>query len=198
MLARYFGCTPSGAAILVAPKVVADDVMADVRCPELSRHCPYGMIKLNELDKVSGSAGPSRHGLMPEGDAMLVWKDAGGMPNIFSLAAVPDGREGLSAYESYFSSVNRIILRDSARYEFVPNKLSAAMIGAFKAMGGRVVDSIETSYAQWQQYVVCAMQTVARRSRAAAAKPLTVTPVRAVRRVKAFFVSQKVNGRNAP
>lgn len=129
---------------------------------------------------------------------MLVWKEAGGMPNIFSVAGATEGREGLSAYESYFSSVNRIILRDSERYVFVPNKLSAAMIGAFKAMGGRVVDSIETSYAQWQQYVVCAMQAVARRSRAATARPLTVTPVRAIRRVKAFFVSQKVNGRNAP
>ena len=81
---------------------------------------------------------------------------------------------------------------------FVPNKLSAAMIGAFKAMGGRVANSAETSYAQWQQYVVCALQAIARRSRTASAKPLLVTPIRAVRRVKAFFVSQKVNGRNAP
>ncbi len=129
---------------------------------------------------------------------MLVWEEHCGMPNVFAIAGVTDGRDGASAYESYFSSVNRIILGDSARYEFVPNKLSAAMIGAFKAMGGRVVDSIETSYAQWQQYVVCAMQAVARRSHAATAKPLTVTPVRAVRRVKAFFVAQKVNGRNAP
>jgi hypothetical protein len=156
------------------------------------------MIQLNELDKVSGSVGLSRHGLLSKGDAMLVWEEHCGMPKIFAVAGVTDGRQGLSAYESYFSSVNRIIMRDSARYEFVPNKLSAAMIGAFKAMGGRVVDSIEISYAQWQQYVVCAMQTVARRSRAATAKPLTVTLVRAVRRVKAFFVSQKVNGRNAP
>lgn len=129
---------------------------------------------------------------------MLVWEEHCGMPNILAGAGVTEGRQGLSAYESYFNSVNRIILRDSARYEFVPNKLSAAMIGAFKAMGGRVVDSIETSYAQWQQYVVCAMQAVARRSRAATVKPLTVRPARAVRRVKAFFVSQKVNGRNAP
>lgn len=129
---------------------------------------------------------------------MLVWNEAGGMPNIFSVAGVTEGHEGLSTYESYFSCVSRIILRHNERVEFVPTKLSAAMIGAFKAMGGRVVDSIETSYAQWQQYVVCAMQAVARRSRAATAKPLTVTPVRAVRRVKAFFVSQKVNGRNAP
>lgn len=129
---------------------------------------------------------------------MLVWEEHCGMPNIFAVAGTIEGRERLSTYESYFSSVNRIILRDSARYELVPNKLSAAMIGAFKAMGGRVVDSIETSYAQWQQYVVCAMQAVARRSRAATAKPLTATPVRAVRRVKAFFISQKVNGRNAP
>lgn len=129
---------------------------------------------------------------------MLVWEEHGEMPNMFAVARVIEGRAVLSAYESYFSCVNRIILRHSERFEFVPTKLSAAMIGAFNAMGGRVVDSIETSYAQWQQYVVCAMQAVARRSRAATAKPLTVTLVRAVRRVKAFFVSQKVNGRNAP
>lgn len=129
---------------------------------------------------------------------MLVWEEHGELPNIFAVAGVTEGRAVFSAYESYFISVNRIILRHSERFEFVPNKLSAAMIGAFKAMGGRVVDAVETSYAQWQQYVVCAMQAVARRSRAATAKPLTVTPVRAVRRVKAFFFSQKVNGRNAP
>jgi hypothetical protein len=103
-----------------------------------------------------------------------------------------------SAYEGYLSSVNRIILRESERFIFLPNKLSAAMIGAFKAMGGRVADSVETSYAQRQQFAVCAMQAVARRSRATSAKPMLATPIRAVRRVKAFFVSQKVNGRNAP
>ena len=129
---------------------------------------------------------------------MLVWEEHCGMPNIFAVAGRIEGRERLSTYESYFSSVNRIILRDSARYEFVPNKLSAAMIGAFKAMGGRVVDSIETSYAQWQQFVVCASQAVARRSCADRGRPILAAPVTAVRRVKAFFVSQKVNGRNAP
>jgi hypothetical protein len=129
---------------------------------------------------------------------MSVWDEPREMPNIFAVAGVTERRIGLCAYESYFSSVNRNILRNSERFDFVPNKLSAAMNGAYRAMGGRVVDSIETSYAQWQQYVVCAMQAVARRSRAATVRPLTVTPVGAVRRVKAFFVSQKVNGRNAP
>lgn len=129
---------------------------------------------------------------------MLVWEESGGMPNIFAVAGLTEGRAGLSAYESHFSAVNRIILRHRERVEFVPTKLSAAMIGAFRAMGGHVADSIETRYARWQQYVVCAMQAVARRARAATVKPLTVTPVRAVRHVKAFFVSQKVNGRNAP
>lgn len=56
----------------------------------------------------------------------------------------------------------------------------------------------ETSCAQWQQFVVCPSQAVARRSRADRDRPILAAPVTAVRRVKAFFVSQKVNGRNAP
>ena len=129
---------------------------------------------------------------------MLVWDAPLGTANIFTMVGAGLGSDVRNAYESYLCSVNRIILRDSERFMFVPNKLSAAMIGAFKAMGGRVANSAETSYAQWQQYAVCAVQAIARRSRAASAKPLLVTPIRAVRRVKAFFVSQKVNGRNAP
>ena len=129
---------------------------------------------------------------------MLVWDAPGETPYVFTVAGVSERRVGLYAYESYLCSVDRILMRDREQFTFLPNKLSAAMIGAFMAVRGRIVDSIETSCAQWQQYVVCAMQTVAGRSRAATVKPLTVTPVRAVRRVKAFFVSQKVNGRNAP
>lgn len=129
---------------------------------------------------------------------MLVWDDLEGMPNNFAMAGVSASLDARSAYEGYLCSVNRIILRDSERFDFLPNKLSAAMIGAFKAMCGRVMDAVENRYAQWQQYVVCAVQAVALRSRAASGKPLVETPIRAVRRVKAFFVSQKVNGRNAP
>jgi len=100
-----------------------------------------------------------------------------------------------SAYEGYL----RIIRRYTVEYiEFEPTKLSMAMIGAFKAMGGRVAQCAETSYAQWQQFVVCASQAVARRSRADWVRPILAAPVTAVRRVKAFFVAQKVNGRNAP
>ena len=80
----------------------------------------------------------------------------------------------------------------------LPNKLSDAMTGAFKAMGGCVANSAETRYVQWQQYAVCVVQAVVRRSLAASIKPMVVTPLRAVRRVKAFFFSQKVNGHNAP
>ena len=129
---------------------------------------------------------------------MLVWDAPQGTPNIFTIAGAGLGSDARSVYEGYLCSVNRIILRESERFIFLPNKLSAAMIGAFKAMGGRVADSVETSYAQWQQYAVCTVQAVARRSSAASTKPMVVTPIRAVRRVKAFFVSQKVNGRNAP
>ena len=129
---------------------------------------------------------------------MLVWDAPQGTPNIFTIAGAGLGSAARSVYEGYLCSVNRIILRESEQFIFLPNKLSAAMIGAFKAMGGRVADSVETSYAQWQQYAVCTVQAVARRSRAASTKPMVVTPIRAVRRVKAFFVSQKVNGRNAP
>ncbi len=129
---------------------------------------------------------------------MLVWDAAGETPNIFTVAGASRGHVGLYAYEDYGCSVNRIILRDCEQFAFIPNKLSAAMIGAFKAMGGRVVDSAETSYAQWQQYVVCAVQAVARHSRATTAKYQAAAPIRVLRRVKAFFVSQKVDGRNAP
>ena len=120
---------------------------------------------------------------------MLVWDDLG-------ARASQDVR---NAYEGYLRIVNSRPLGESERLDFEPNKLSAAMIGAFKAMRGPVVDAVETCYAQWQQYVVCALQAVARRSREASARPVAASaPVRSVRRVKAFFISQKVNGRNAP
>lgn len=129
---------------------------------------------------------------------MLVWDDREGTPNIFAMDGVGANQDARSVYESYRCSVNRIILRDGERFDFLPNKLSAAMIGAFKAMCGRAVVAVETRFAQWQQYVVCATQAVAKRSREASAQPLSVSTVRPLRRAKAFFVSQKVNGCNAP
>ena len=130
---------------------------------------------------------------------MLVWDVPDGPQNISLRGCAPAGDGVWSAYEGYLCAVNRIIGRHTVEYiEFEPTKLSMAMIGAFKAMGGRVANSVETSYAQWQQYAVCAVQALARRSRAASAKPMLATPIRTVRRVKAFFVCQKVNGRNAP
>ena len=129
---------------------------------------------------------------------MLVWDDREGAPNIFAMNGVGANRHGRSVSESYWCSVNRIILRDGERFDFLPNKLSAAMIGAFKAMCGRSVVAVETGYAQWQQYMVCAKQAVAKRSRQVSAQPSSVSTVRSLRRAKAFFVSQKVNGRNAP
>ena len=129
---------------------------------------------------------------------MLVWDDREGAPNIFAMNGVGAIRDACSVYESYLCSVNRIILRDGERFDFLPNKLSAAMIGAFKAMCGRAVVAVETRYAQWQQYVVCATQAVAKRSREVSAQHLSVSTVRPLRRAKAFFVSQKVNGRIAP
>lgn len=93
---------------------------------------------------------------------MLVWDVPQGTPNMFTNVGAGLGSDVRNAYENYLCSVNRIILRDSERFLFVPNKLSAAMIGAFKAMGGRVANSAEISYAQWQQYVVCAVQAIAR------------------------------------
>ena len=129
---------------------------------------------------------------------MLVWDDREGAPNIFAMDGAGAIQAARSVYESYRCSVNRIILRDGERFDFLPNKLSAAMIGAFKAMCGRAVVAVETRYAQWQQYVVCATQAVAKRCREVSAQPLSVSTVRPLRRAKAFFVSQKVNGRNAP
>lgn len=129
---------------------------------------------------------------------MLVWDDREGAPSIFAMSGVGANRDARSVYESYLCSVNRIILRDGVRFDFLPNKLSAAMIGAFKAMCGSAMVAVETRYAQWQQYVVCATQAIAKRSREVSAQPLSVSTVRPLRRAKAFFVSQKVNGRNAP
>ncbi len=79
-----------------------------------------------------------------------------------------------------------------------PNTFSAAMVGAVKALSARVTDCLGTSYAQWQQYVVCSIQAVAPGCRAATVKPSTLTPGRIVRRVKALFLSHKVNCCNAP
>ncbi|MCW5611724.1 MAG: hypothetical protein KIS83_13760 [Rubrivivax sp.] len=129
---------------------------------------------------------------------MLVWDDLESTSNIFAMSGVSAKRDARSAHEGYLCSANRILLRDCERLDFLPTKLSAAMIGAFLAMFGRVVDAVETRYAQWQQDVVCAVHAIARRSRVAPPKHLEVAPIRSVRRVKAFFVSQKVNGRNAP
>jgi len=129
---------------------------------------------------------------------MLVWDAPEGTPNIFTMDGAGLIGDARSACEGGLCSVNRIILGESERFIFLPNNLSAAMIGAFKAMGGRVANSVETRYSQWQQYAVCVVQAVSRRSRAASAKRMLATPTRAVRRVKAFFVAQKANGRNAP
>ena len=130
---------------------------------------------------------------------MLVWDMPDGPQNISLRGCALAGDGVWSAYEGYLCAVNRIIRRHTVEYiEFEPTKLSMAMIGAFKAMGGRVAQCAETSYAQWQQFVVCASQAVARRSRSDWVRPILAAPVKAVRRVKAFFVSQKVNGRNAP
>jgi len=126
---------------------------------------------------------------------MLVWDMPNGPHNVSLRGCAPADDGVWSAYEGYL----RIIRRYTVEYiEFEPTKLSMAMIGAFKAMGGRVAQCAETSYAQWQQFVVCASQAVARRSRADWVRPILAAPVTAVRRVKAFFVAQKVNGRNAP
>lgn len=129
---------------------------------------------------------------------MLVWDDREGAPSSLAMSCVGANQDVRSVYESYRCSVNRIILRDGERFDLLPNKLSAAMIGAFKAMCGRAVVAVETCYAQWQQYAGCAMRAMGKRSRQALTPPLSVTPFRPVRRAKAFFVSQKVNGRNAP
>lgn len=130
---------------------------------------------------------------------MLVWDMPDGPQNVSLRGCAPAGEGVGTAYEGYLSVYSRIIRRHTVEYiDFEPTKLSMAMIGAFKAMGGRVAVCAETCYAQWQQFVVCASQAVARRSRSEWVRPVLAVPVTAVRRVKAFFVAQKVNGRNAP
>lgn len=130
---------------------------------------------------------------------MLVWDMPDGPQNVSLQGSAPAGEGVVTAYEGYLSVYSRIIRRHTVEYiDFEPTKLSMAMIGAFKAMGGRVALCAETSYAQWQQFVVCASQALARRSRSDWVRPVLAAPVTAARRVKAFFVAQKVNGRNAP
>jgi hypothetical protein len=91
-----------------------------------------------------------------------------------------------------------LVWEDPDEFDFVPSKLAQAMTNALKTMAGFVVVAIETSYAQWQLYAGAVMQAVARRSRGEAGKPSVAKSISTMRRVKAFFVSQKVNGHNAP
>lgn len=130
---------------------------------------------------------------------MLVWDVPDGPQNIPLRGCAPAGDGVWSAYGGCLYACYKIIQRHTLEcVEFEPTKLSMAMIGAFQAMGGRVAQCDETSYAQWKQFVVCASQAVARRSLADWVRPILAASVTAVRRVKAFFVAQKVNGRNAP
>lgn len=129
---------------------------------------------------------------------MLVWDMPEVPQNVFTRGIAAEGEGLLSRYGHYFSSANRIILRGSEQFCFVPNKLSMAILGAFKGLGGRVARCAETSYAQWRQFVVCASQVAERRTRFERVLSLLARPAMAVRRAKAFFIAQKVNGRNAP
>lgn len=129
---------------------------------------------------------------------MLVWEVPDPSQNVFSRGIAAEGGGLAGGHGSYFSSVNRIILRENEQFFLVPNKLSMAILGAFKGLGGRVAHCAETSYAQWQQFVICASQAATRRTHVERALPLLARPAMAVRRAKAFFIAQKVNGRNAP
>lgn len=100
--------------------------------------------------------------------------------------------------EGHWLADARISLRNVELFGFSPNKLSAALAGAFKAMAGRFGSALEVSYSQWQQFAVCADEAATRRSRVPAVKPWMARLACANRRVKAFVVAQKVNGRNAP
>ena len=129
---------------------------------------------------------------------MLVCDAPQGTPIISTITGAGLSSDARSACKDYLSYVSRVIMRNHEQFIILPNKLSDAMLGAFKAMGDRIANSAETCHAQWQQYAVCTAQAVVRRSLEASIKPMVMTPLRAVRRMKAFFVSQKVNGRNAP
>lgn len=129
---------------------------------------------------------------------VLVWNAPQGASSVFTMGGTDPSCDVHSGYESYLCFVNRIIRRGCNQFILLPGKLSAAMIGAFKAVAGRIANSVETSYAQWTQFVVCSVLAVDRRSSAASTKSILMTLTRAVGRVKAFFMSKKVNGRNAP
>jgi hypothetical protein len=129
---------------------------------------------------------------------MLVWVMPDGPKSVSLLPSTPAGDGVWNAFESYLSALNKIIRQHLVGcIEFEPTRLSMAMIGAFRPVGGRVTQCEETSCLQWQQFVICTSPAVGRRSRADWVRPILTAPVASVRRVKAFFVSQKFNGRNA-
>ena len=80
----------------------------------------------------------------------------------------------------------------------VPNKLSAAMIGAFKAQRIRVLKSRSSGLDPVVQYVRWASKGMTAGLRSPTASRAPVAPIRTASRIKAFFVSQKVNGINTP
>ena len=115
-------------------------------------------------------------------------------------AADPSGY----AYQGY-----QIIRRGGAVVGFEPNRISAALMHAFLSLSARVQPciasvcasgdgSIELSYAEWQKL----MARLGRRLAGiwTLSMPLRTSSLRRStgRRARAFFCSQKVNGRNAP
>ena len=76
---------------------------------------------------------------------MLVWDAPQGTPNIFAMAGAGLRSDARSAYEGYLCCVNRIILRESERFIFLPNKLSAAMIGAFFILDDPIFNGLAIS-----------------------------------------------------
>lgn len=130
---------------------------------------------------------------------MLVWNEIEDAHDLF--ARLPDrfkGTEPLGGHCRLMSAVHRIIKRGIEPIHLEPNRLTMALLGAFKRVGGRVEHWVATACFQWQQILVWASTEAVRRS--CLAKPLAVLTQSALttRRTKAFFFAQKVNGRNAP
>jgi hypothetical protein len=128
-----------------------------------------------------------------KGDSMLVLKTGQGVLNLFA-----------SAYPGY-----QIIRRNIAAISFSPNRIAAALMQAY--LGGRRThqpnltsidagsnDSIELSFAEWRRAMTTLGQSTARVWVMPMPSRMTSLGLSTGRSAKAFFRSQKVDGRNAP
>ena len=132
---------------------------------------------------------------------MLVCAEHGDRPNHPATAGVSDRSAGRRADGGDQLSASRIIRRHADLSGFEPTLYLYPVIRAYEALLGYLARPAETilgTSAPFQQQVVTSALHAFSAPVVVERRAQVVTPRRAVRRVKAFFIAQKVNGRNAP